>query len=154
MAESALARWYRNIERKTPTSLSEITESPVVRKGAEAAVTGALLGAANAELKNGLDVQGKYPIDGIVGVLGLLVEGYTRGPYAKTAGNAGAAALSIFAFRKGQQLWAEKKKQMGGGKTKVHGLLNVNGDLDDAADITTLSGESDEDPIIAAARAL
>jgi len=153
MAESSLARWYRSIERKTPTSLTEITESPVVRKGVESAVTGALLGAANAELKNGLDIKGQYPVDAAIGILGLLAEGYMRGPYRKTAGNVGAAALSVFSFRKGQQLWAEKKKQMAG-KTTHHGELSVGSDLDGAEAYTSLSGESNEDPVIAAARAL
>ena len=156
MAESALARWYRSIERHTPTSLSQVTESPVVRKGVESGVVGALLGAASVELKNGLDVQGKYPIDGIIGVLGLLAEGYAKGPYAKSAGNAGAAALSVFAYRKGGQLWAEKKKQLGS-KTTHHGELGqgaINDEMQGLEGYTSLAGEGNEDPIIAAARAL
>ncbi len=115
-----------------------------VRQGGESAIIGSLLGAAHVHLKTGLDV-GKIPVDGVVGVAGLLAGvALAHEDVGTDLRNMGAAGITTYSFRKTYDFLAAKKRAKG---EKPGG---------------TFAGESDEpgyvnageDPIIAAARAL
>jgi hypothetical protein len=121
-----------------------------VRQYGESGVTGALLGAAHAELKTGLDIKG-VPVDlGVAlaaAVGGVVMVGQ---PAATDLKNIGASALTVFGFRKTYDFLAEQKMKAGGTpggqfgpaqKSAIHG--ESFGDEEDG-----------EDPIVAMARQL
>lgn len=116
-----------------------------LRQGGESLLVGGLLGAASVQLKTGLDVK-KVPIDAVVGALGLVGgAALAHEEFGKDLANAGAASLSIFAYRKTQAFLAEKARAAG--KTpgfEVHG--------DDEGFVHGDFGA--EDPIVSAARFL
>jgi hypothetical protein len=119
-----------------------------LRQGGESLVVGAILGAAHAELKTGLDM-GRVPLDAVVGVAGM-VGGVAMAHDGVGADlrNAGASGLTIYAFRKTHDLLAEKKLARGevpgsSKGTKVAGEDGVSGGVDVG-----------EDPILAVARSL
>ncbi len=86
-----------------------------VQSYGEGAATGAILGALNAELATGLDVQGKYPIDGALAVAGialpLLPMFHDVGADVR---NIGASAAAIYAFRKTDKLLRAKRAGVAG----------------------------------------
>lgn len=147
--KSAIRRFYEGITTSGGLARAKTTAveaGHAVRQGGEAVVTGAALGAVHVYMRNGLDAaNGKVPIDAVVGALGMVggvaLANDGVGPDLR---NMGAAALSVFAFRKSFAVLA--KKHAPGGKFGA-----------DDSYLDTISGdESDvgEDPIIAAARRL
>lgn len=113
----------------------------------EGALVGALLGAANVELTNGLDFH-SVPLDlavGAAGIVGALL--MANESVARDLRNAGAAGLTVYAFRKTQELLASAKAKKGlPVKTKIAGEFGADNDI--GAD------DMGVDPIIAAAQAL
>lgn len=132
-SKSTVRRWLEKVSGGSAT-MSEAAHHGVnaVREYAEASVTGAALGALNAELAQGLDIHGA-PIDlGLAGVaLALpLMPGF--GDMARDIRTIGATSAAIFTFRKVDKMLRIKKGAMAG----------------------EFSGETVEsqDPIVAAAR--
>lgn len=142
--KSAIRRWYDSvsgiaggadgIKRHASESVH------AVRQGAEAAMTGGLLGLLAAE-RGSLDIhyQGhEIPIDGLVALAGLGGAVFmARDPSGLSVDmrNVGSDALTIFAFRKAQA-WRLKAK---------HGTSSSR--------MAAHHGESD-DPIVTASQAL
>lgn len=155
--KSAIRQWY---ERTMGTSgglarakAGVISTGAAVRQGGESLFVGGALGAAHVYLKQGLDM-GKVPLDGVGGLAALAGSVAMAGePVAEDLRNAGASALSVFAFRKTFELLGKKRQQSGqpiGGALgpKAAGEFGEDFGEDFGAD-----GDG-EDPIIAAARAL
>ena len=119
-----------------------------VRQSGESLVVGGALAMAHVHLKTGLDLgTKKIPLDAAAGVMGVLAGIALANDEGGTdLRNAGAAALSVFAFRKTFD-WAAKKKAATGGGAPGGTLTKVAGESDYGADMG-------EDPIIRAAMAL
>jgi len=146
-----VSQWLSKVSSDKPV-YSGIGKAHVIQTGesiaqvGEGALVGALLGAAQVELTNGLDFH-SVPLDlavGAAGIVGaLLLAG--DGSVAKDLRNAGAAGLTIYAFRMTQQLLAKtattKKATV---KAKIAGDIGAD---DFGADVGA-------DPIIEAAKAL
>lgn len=122
-----------------------------VRQGGESVVVGAALGFAHVELPNGLDVKVpgqpnvKLPVDGIGGAACMIAGvALAHEEFGKDLTNAGAAAVSIFAFRKTAEFAAKKKAERGGGLPG--GRI--------AGEGYEFGAESENDRIIALARSL
>jgi hypothetical protein len=124
-----------------------------LRQGGESLLVGGLLGAAHAHFATGLDYR-KVPIDAVVGVAGLAAGiAMAHEGVGSDLRNVGASGLTVFAFRKGNELMAQKmvsKGQAVGGKlgTKVAGELGTDYGAEFGSDIGA------EDPIVAMARSL
>lgn len=113
-----------------------IAGAHAVRQSGESLVMGGLLGAAHVELKTGLDIRaGKaaVPLDGVAGVVlaaaGVALADEEVGTDLR---NAGAAALSVFAFRKSYEVVAAHKIKRGGtpgGVVAPRGTLSAHGDF-------------------------
>jgi hypothetical protein len=150
--KSPLRKWYESLTGETTSGSSQkmvqvrahlIEGGQTIRAVGEAGIVGGLLGAAHAELKNGLDIRGKYPLDaiaaGVSAAGAIALAGHETG-LATEARNVATSSMAIFSFRKTHD-WMNAKK--GGGKatfSKMHG----DGDM----------GAEDEDPIVAAAKNL
>lgn len=109
-----------------------IAGAHAVRQTGEALVVGGLLGAAHVELSTGLDIK-KVPVDAVAGVvlsgLGVALADEEVGTDLR---NAGAAAMSVFAFRKAYEIVATKKIQRGGvpgGVVGPKGALSAHGEF-------------------------
>jgi hypothetical protein len=158
-AKSAVARWFDKmrgggIQQTFSRYRGHVAESGhALRQSGESVVVGGLLGATHAAFKDGLDLGGKVPLDAVVGVAGMLggVAMANDGVGADLR-NAGAAGLSVFAFRKGYSLTAEVRAKKGlapGAKLGAHGdsdYTDIDGNIAD--------DDMGEDPIVAAARKL
>lgn len=146
---SSIKRWYDSARGGSSAmaraKLHASAAGQGLRQGGESLLVGGLLGAASVQLKTGLDVK-KVPIDAAVGVIGLIGgAAMAHEEFGVDLRNAGAAGLSVFAYRKTQAFLAEKAKAAG--KTpgfEVHG--------DDEGFVNGDAGA--EDPIVAAARFL
>lgn len=82
-----------------------------LRQGSESAATAGLLGWLDGRF--GLDLQGKYPLDGILAAAGLSASLFSTGPegYSQEYRNIGSSALSVFAYRK-MKAWEESRKTL------------------------------------------
>lgn len=101
----------------------------MVRSGLESTATAA--GLAWVDVHMGLDI-GKVPVDGAVGGAAALGSVALGGSEASTdLRNIANAAISVFAFRKTHQFFAEKRIAAPKGTAKIHG---------------------DDDPVVAQAR--
>lgn len=146
---SALKRWFDSAKGASNAvaraKLHAAAAGNGLRQGGESLLVGGLLGAASVQLKTGLDVK-KIPLDAVVGALGLVGgAALAHEEFGKDLANAGAAGLSIFAYRKTQAFLAEKARAAG--KTpgfEAHG--------DDEGFVHGDFGA--EDPIITASRFL
>jgi hypothetical protein len=138
--KSQLRQWF---EGTVGNALTQVRPRGQVRSGlsafrqsSESLLTGAVLGALNVELKNGLDVHG-VPVDGVAGVI-LTAASAVAGDseFGPDARNIGTQCLGIWSFRQTTDLLAEKR--LAKGKTlpphlthsgaKVAGESNVAGD--------------------------
>lgn len=157
---SAIQRWYESVKGGSSAmaraKLHAAAAGEGLRQGGESLLVGAMLGAMDTELKNGLDIKGKVPADAVVGVAGLLAgAAMAHTPYGVDLRNAGGAGLAIFGYRKTRQLLSEKKRQSG----KKPGYEQTSDKLFEAAGegMYNPGATQDigaEDPIIAAARLL
>lgn len=146
---SAIKKWYDSAKGAgnaiARAKMHAAAAGQGMRQGGESLLVGGLLGAASVHLKTGLDVK-KVPLDAVVGALGIVGgAAMAHEEFGVDLRNTGAAALSVFAYRKTQAYLAEKAKAAG--KTpgfEVHG--------DDEHFVNHDFGA--EDPIIAAARFL
>lgn len=121
-----------------------------VRQGGESVVVGGLLGVAHVELKGGLDVnvagKARLPIDAVGGAACLAAGiALAHEEYGRDLTNAGAAALSVFAFRKAGEFAAKKKLERGAGAP---------GGRIAGEDYFADYGSEEDDAIIRAARSL
>jgi len=114
-----------------------------LRASGEAAATGAILGAVSGA--GGLDRDG-IPVD-LASGLGSIAAGVAMSHHeiGQTLRTAGATAVGIFSFRKTEE-W------LGVRKAAIHGESFNDASTIDVTAQTNLAGE--EDPIIAAARAM
>lgn len=82
-----------------------------LRQGGEAGVVGGLLGVLHAEKGLDMNVKGhSVPVDGVVAAVALAGSvALAHEEFGPDLRNAGSAALSILAFRKGAELWAKKR---------------------------------------------
>jgi hypothetical protein len=95
----------------TKAKLHVVETGQSIRQGSESMITGGLLGAAHAEL--GLDHKG-VPVDAIVGAVGLIGRAALASETVGVdAGNVGAAAMSVFTFRKTYDFVHAKKMAAG-----------------------------------------
>lgn len=146
---TAIKRWFDSAKGASNAvaraKLHAAAAGNGLRQGGESFLVGGLLGAASVQLKTGLDVK-KVPIDAVVGALGLVGgAALAHEEFGKDLANAGAAGLSIFAYRKTQAFLAEKARAAG----KTPGF-EVHGDDEHFA-----HGDfGAEDPIVQAARFL
>ena len=111
--KSTLRKWFdklTGITHVTDGVKSHAKEAALtVRQFGEGIVTGAVLGAVHAELREGLDPHG-IPIDGTVAILGAVgAFALAREEYAHDLRNIGTAGATIFAFRKTDALLTHKK---------------------------------------------
>lgn len=133
----------------------------VLRAGGESLIVGAGLGAIDAKLKGGLDQplgkDGKHhvPIDAALGVGAAIVAvAMAHEEVGTEFRNISATALSIFGYRKGKEFVSEKlKSKEGGGKASAT-LEAGAASASLTAKTGAASAHGEEDPIIAAARAL
>lgn len=159
--QSAIKRWYESVKggsnAMARAKMHAAAAGEGLRQGGEGLLVGGLLGAVDTELKNGLDIKGKAPIDAIIGVGGLLAgAAMAHTPYGVDMRNAGAAAIAVFGYRKTRQLLTEKKRQAGktpGYEQKTDKLFEVAGEggLYNPGAVQDFGAE---DPIVAAARML
>lgn len=173
--KSAIRRWYESSMGPGGGNTYALAKLHAkaglegVRSGGEAIVTGSILGTMHAMLPTGLDVK-KVPMDAVLGVAGLAAGAVLAqeeiGPDAR---NVGAAALSIFAFRKTHDLVREvriKRSGVGAGAA-VNGIGNKIGKASFAGEegmqgpgglrYNVGQGQADigaEDPVMRAARNL
>lgn len=149
--KSALRRFYEQARGQGSSLMARggahlRSAGATVRQGGESLVVGGLLGVAHVELANGLDIKVPnsnviLPVDGAVaaiGMIGGIALAHEEG--GTDLRNAGAAAASVFAFRKTYDFLAEKKKASGG---KVGGTFAGEQEYGMGAEV---------DPIIACAR--
>jgi len=152
MSEGALTKWYRqamgtasDAGLKAGLSRKHVESAGHgIRQYAESLLTGAVLGAVQAEGVTGLDVKGA-PLDGILagaGFVGSIMLADDENGLGHDARNVGASALSIFTFRKTEALLHEKKK--------LATMAGEGGEGDEKVDL----GADEDDPIVAAARQL
>jgi len=147
--KSQLMSWYEDLKGKTegylPGTKHLRAGAEAVRSGGESLVIGGALAAAHVKLKTGLDVKvGKanIPLDGVVAAIGIAGGiAMAHEDVGTDLANAGNAALSVLAFRKGFAFLAEREKRTGG---TVGGSFNGE----------SSGGDMGEDAIEAAARAL
>lgn len=126
--KSTLRKWYEGMTGGPSTGMG-ITRKhvsmtgEVVRASGESLLVGGILGAAHAELKDGLDVKFNVgqqavsiPVDLVVGLAGMggsiLLANEDSG-VANDMRNAAASALSILAFRKSYGFMAAKLRARG-----------------------------------------
>jgi len=118
--QPSIVRHWLDKARRAVGGSSHLTHTAkhVVQTGqayGEGVATGAVLGALNAELATGLDVQGKYPIDGAVALAGAVLPLLPMfHDVAADARNIGASAATIYAFRKTDKLLRAKRAGMAG----------------------------------------
>jgi hypothetical protein len=142
--KSAFARWYDSSVGKYSGGMARAKKHVVgtgaaVRKGGEGLIVGAVLGAASAHLKGGLDMKltatsaTTIPLDAAGGalLLGASIL-WAHEEVAPDLANAGANAWAVFGFRKTEEYMNKAK----GGAT------------------VTGEGDFGEDPIIRLARRL
>jgi hypothetical protein len=146
--KSAIRQWYervsgtvahpihsiRGMTRHVPHTVSAL------RQGGESLIVGGALGALHVELPTGLDVK-KIPVDAVAGAV-LLAAGSAASEVAQDMRTAGSTALGVYAFRKTHDFLEEKKRQRGGAAGSAVKKAGMHGEF------------GNEDPIIAAARAL
>jgi hypothetical protein len=154
---SSIQRWYDAVKSGgaglAKAKSHAMAAGAGVRQGGEALLVGGLLGAMSVELPTGLDVK-KVPVDAVGGVAFLVASAAVAGEeYSTDLRNAGSTALAVFAYRKTQDLLAEKKRAGGGmpgyaaAKTvSAHGDYDYSGGTSDS--------DMGEDPIVTAARLL
>jgi hypothetical protein len=137
---SVVRHWLDKARRSIGLGSSHITHVAhhglhSIQQYGEAGIVGALLGAANAELASGLDIQGKYPLDLSVAAAGLVLPllpvDMLKG-VAADARNAGSTAFGIYLFRQVDKLMRAKR-------AGVHG---------------SFAGESSGDAVVDAARSV
>jgi hypothetical protein len=122
----------------------------VLRQGGEAVLVGGALGAIKAERAEGLDIKGKMPIDGIAGAAFLAASiGVANHEVSTDLRNAGSNALTVFAFRKSEQYFLNRK-----GMGAPPPAAAVPGPAAGGGAAPAAAGDYGEDPIVAAARAL
>lgn len=118
--QPSIVRGWLDKARRAVGGNAHLTQSAknavqTVQAYGEGAATGAVLGALDAELATGLDVQGKYPIDGAVAVAGAVLPML---PAFHDVGadlrNIGASAAAVYAFRKTGKFLKAKRAQMHG----------------------------------------
>lgn len=124
---SAIRSYYNKLMSVGQTYNFDEREG-VVHTAIESGATGAVLGAVHAKLAHGLDVN-KIPVDGVLGMIGLLVAKGIHGKVGRSVHAVADRSLAIYAFRSTAKLMSAKSK---------------------------ISGEfgADEDPLDAAARDL
>lgn len=116
-----LAWWREMRDREKAQEIEHKKESrisPIVEKEVEASIVGALLGLSDAQF-GGLDIQGKYPVDGIIALLALLsslgLVSLSDDPHhwsrdvARHVGNVGTSTNAVFTYRK-LKAWREGNK--------------------------------------------
>jgi len=147
--KSAIRRWYDSVHSGSNAlaraKMHAAAAGKSVRQGGEALLIGGMLGAMSVELPSGLDYKG-MPMDAVLGISALLGGvAFADQEYGSDLTNIGAAAMSVFAFRKTQDLLAARKKAQG----KIPGFqknqtMAANGEFDFGA-------EPGEDPIVSVA---
>ncbi len=147
--KSAIRKWYDSVHSGSNAlaraKMHAAAAGKSVRQGGEALLIGGMLGAMSVELPTGLDYKG-MPMDAVLGISALLGGvAFADQEYGSDLTNIGAAALTVFAFRKTEGLLAERKRRQG----KVPGYaanktMTATGDFDFGA-------EPGEDPIVSIA---
>jgi hypothetical protein len=156
--KSAIRKWYDSqiASGDNKVALAKLHVKAAgegLRAGGEALLVGGALGAMHAYLPGGLDYK-RVPMDATVGMI-FLASGTLGAQHeaGKDLANAGATCLGIFAFRKTNDLIVEMRKS----GTKI-GKASFGFEREPGTSWGHTSGPStideDEDPIIAAARAL
>lgn len=146
---SNIKKWFDSARGASAITRAKIHAAAAgngLRQTGESLIVGGLLGAASVHLKTGLDVK-KVPLDAVVAGLGLVGgAAMAHEEFGKDLANAGAAAASVFAFRKTQAFLAEKARASG----KTPGF-EVHGDDDESF----VHGDfGAEDPVVHAAKFL
>lgn len=114
--ESAISQWYHKLggtaELRDRAKKHIIEGANGLRQGGESLIVGGGLGVLAAQ-RGSLDVNVKghnVPIDGAVGVVGIaLGAAMAHEGVGADLRNAGAAALSVLAYRKGEEWWHARK---------------------------------------------
>lgn len=132
--KSPLQHWYdemnsRQSDKVALVKARAIQAGQVIRGDGEGGIVGAIMGTLHHHLPNGLDLGGKYPIDGI----GALLTGAAAIASAGEEGsvdiaNASIACTAIFTFRKSYDMWVEsklKKLKAAQGATAAPGLKTI-----------------------------
>lgn len=146
---SNIKRWFESAKGASSAMararLHAAAAGKMMRQGGESLLAGGLLGAVSVYNKTGLDVK-KVPIDAVIATLGLVGgAALAHEEFGVDLGNTGAAAASVFAYRKTQGFLAEKVRAKG----QTPGF-EVHGD-----DENFVHGDfGAEDPIIKAANFL
>jgi hypothetical protein len=117
----------------------------VIRQYGEAGITGLALAAIEVHAKNGLDYDGKFPIDfGAALILGGIAVANPGEDFATSARNIGAIAGGIYAFREGGKFLATKKKTSASGSAAG----TAAGDDDAEWSRPSMTGEAGVDPLV------
>jgi len=122
---STLRKWYdklTGLDRATGSVKVHAREAALTaRQLGEGVITGAVLGAIHAELREGLDPHG-VPIDGTIAVLGAVgAFAMANEEYAHDLRNIATSAASVFAFRKTDALLSAKKAARIAGESAMAG---------------------------------
>jgi hypothetical protein len=116
--KSIIGKWFDKATGPAPLVGAAKHGLTLLRDYGEAAATGALLGAAKAELKGGLDFQFgsmNVPIDlglALVGVVAPVIPQLRE--LSADARNVGAVGLGVYTMRKTEKLLLAKKGQVAG----------------------------------------
>lgn len=123
-----------------------------LRASGESAAAGALLGAVSAT--GGLDRDG-IPVD-LASGLGSIAAGVVMSHHeiGQTLRTAGAAAVGIFAFRKTEEWLGVRKAAIHGEARDQWSDLSMNTDHTVADERVGFVNAGEEDPIVAAAKAM
>lgn len=113
---SSLRDWYNRVSGSHHMARAKhhaMATGHALRQGGEGIIVGGVLGAMHSELPTGLDYK-KVPVDAAIGVIGLMGGvAMAHEEIGADLRNAGAAAVSVFGFRKAYELMAEKRRQRG-----------------------------------------
>ena len=104
-------KFSATLEKLGVNENTQVSIGSVVIAGVEAGATGAILGTLHAELKNGLDTY-KAPIDASLGGAALAGAAWSGSEHLK---NIGISCMSVYGFRKFDQMLRIKKELTGKG---------------------------------------
>ena len=131
----------------------------VLRQGGESAIVGAALGALHVELPTGLDAHvgssPPIPVDAVVAVAGLggaILMAHDA--YSDDMRNAGAAAATVFAFRKTHDFLAARAASKGITPGSVVAASSTGSSGPALASAAAVHGDFAGDPIVDLARTL
>lgn len=137
------ANWMRQLMAYAQPGYAVVTPGQMIQSTVEAALTGAILGAADSELKDGLDWN-KIPLDLALFAVNAIGGTFYGSPSAQRIAD---RSMTVYSYRKTKEL-------LGALRTKVQGET-MGPPLENRAQYAgETPAEDGEDPILKAAQEL